>query len=175
MGDTFVEQIVKKKLNGKDYMIMLGLSLAAAVVLFLAVAFLGSYIGIPMLIMLAVGIFYGYYKLITMRNLEFEYSFTNGDLTIDKIINRQRRKRLTSFDVTTVEEMGKYDAAKLEHRNFDKRMFVGTDESGKNCWYVACRGPKTGHLLLVFEPEERVLEAMKPYLQRQVRVDAFGR
>ena len=175
MGDTFVEQIIKKRLNGKDYMIMLGLSVAAALIVFLAFMFLTAYIGFPMFIIVACGIFYGYYKLVTMRNLEFEYSFTNGDLTVDKIINRQRRKRITSFDVKTVEEMGRYDAAKMQHRSFDKRLFVGSDESGKNCWYIACRGPKTGHMLLVFEPEEKVLEAIKPFLQRQVRMDAFGR
>ena len=172
--DTFVEQIVKKKMSAKDYLIMLGLAFAAVALLFICVNYLFQYLQL-MIFMVAIGIIYGYYKLVTMLNLEFEYSFTNGDLTVDKIINRQRRKRLTSFDVKTVEEMGKYDAAKLQNRSFDRRIFAGTKESGEGCWYLACRGPKTGHLLLVFEPEEKVLNAIKAFIPQQVRVITFGR
>ena len=172
--DIFVEQIVKRRFGAKDYAIMVGISFLAAVVVFLSVMILSGYVG-GIAFLVAIGALYGAFRLIMARNLEFEYSATNGDLTVDKIINRQRRKRVVSFDVKNAEEMGKYNAAKLQHRNFDNRYFVGEYEDGRDCWYITCRSQKTGHILVVFNPEERVLEAIKPFLQRQVRIDAFGR
>jgi len=172
--DIFVEQIVKKRFGGKDYAIMAGISILAAFLVFLCIMILVGYVG-GLAFLVAIGVLYGAFWLIMSRNLEFEYSVTNGDLTIDKIINRQRRKRVVSFDVKNTEEMGKYDAAKLQHRSFDNRYFVGEYEDGRDCWYITCRSQKTGHVLVVFSPEERVLEAIKPFLQRQVRMDAFGR
>ena len=172
--DVFVEQIIKKKFSGKDYAIMAGISVLAAVLVFLCVMILVAYVG-AIAFLVVIGVLYGAFWLIMSRNLEYEYSVTNGDLTVDKIINRQRRKRVVSFDVKNAEEMGKYDAARLQHRNFDNRYFVGVNEDGRDCWYITCRSQKTGHILVVFSPEERVLDAIKPFLQRQVRIDAFGR
>ena len=63
------------------------------------------------------------------------------------------------------EEMGKYDAARLQHRNFDNRYFVGVTEDGRDCWYITCRSQKTGHILVVFSPEERVLDAIAVFTE----------
>ena len=78
--DIFVEQIIQRRRSGTDYLIYVGLSLA-----FLVICFLGLFV-IPMfgfLVIIAAG--YGMYWVVTSRNLEFEYSVTNGDLTIDRI------------------------------------------------------------------------------------------
>ena len=106
--DVFVEQIVKKKASGMDYLIYLGVIIAAIILITLSMLFIPA-----LTIMVLAGAIFGAYYLITMRDLEFEYSFTNGDLTVDKIMHRRSRKRLISFDVHTVEEMGKYDPQKL--------------------------------------------------------------
>ena len=100
--DVFVEQIIKRRHNAMDYLIYVGL-----IVAFFIVCFAGLFIIPSFGILLIAAAGYGAYWLITSRNLEFEYSVTNGDLTIDRIINRQRRKRVISFDCKNVEAMGK--------------------------------------------------------------------
>jgi len=172
--DVFVEQIIRRKLNGKDFAISIGISLAGAIVLFLCLTFGMTYLG-AMAFLLMIGAVYGVYWVIMSRNLEFEYSVTNGDLTIDKIVNRKKRKRIISFDVKNAEEIGKYDETRLQHKNFEKKYFTGVHEDGRDSWYITCRSAKTGYVLVVFDPEERVLEAIKPFLPRQLRFEVFGR
>ena len=170
--DVFVEQIIQRKHSGTDYLIFVGLSLA-----FLVIVFLGLFV-IPMFgFLLIIAAAYGGYWLFTSRNLEFEYSVTNGDLTIDRIVNRQRRKRVISFDCKDTEAIGKYKAVDHQSKHYDKKFFVSqkADGSDEGAWYITVRSAKYGGLcLVVFNPEERVLDSIKPFLPRQLAFEVFG-
>lgn len=166
--DIFVEQIVKKKFGAKDYALSFLTVFGGLVILFLCVAFL------PQALFLAlVGVCFGAYVVITSRNLEFEYSVTNGDLTIDKIINRRKRKRVISLDLHNVEEMGKYSVEAHKAKTYAKRYVAAGTDDGQGGWFLNVRQPQTGSVLVVFDPEEKVLNAVKPFLPRQVSVSAF--
>ena len=91
--DIFVEQIVKKKFGPKDYAIVAGVVLLGLIIVVLSMMFL---YGIALIALILVG--FGAYYIITSRSLEFEYSITNGDVTIDRIIYRRKRKRVISID-----------------------------------------------------------------------------
>ena len=166
--DVFLEQIIKKKASGIDYLIYLGVIVAAIILLLASMIFIHT-----LSAMVRAGAMFGAYYLITMRDLEYEYSFTNGDLTVDKIIHRRSRKRLISFDVHTVEEMGKYDPQKHAARDYSKRLIVSQYADGRDSWYMTFRHSKFGNTLLVFTPDEKILAAVKGFLPRQVAVDAF--
>ena len=168
--DVFVEQIIKRKLSAKDFLIFFGILILGVVLILASMLFLPS-----MFFLVVIGVCVGGYFLMGTRNLEFEYSVTNGDLTVDKIINRRSRKRVISFDVHDVEEIGKYDAARQAGRQYDKKIFVSTTDEGKDGWFLHFRHKDFGNTLLVFSPNERVLEAIKPFLPKQVAFSAFGR
>lgn len=166
--DIFVEQIVKKKFGAKDYAITALTVFLGLIILFLCLAF------VPSILFLAlVGVCFAIYYIVTSRNLEFEYSVTNGDLTIDKIINRRKRKRVISLDLHNVEEMGKYNAEAHKAKSYAKRYMTGQTDDGRGGWFLSARQPQVGNVLVVFEPEEKVLKAVKPFLPRQVSVSAF--
>ena len=166
--DIFVEQIVKKKFGAKDYAITFLTVFAGLILLFLCLAFF------PVaLFLVLVGVCFGAYFIISSRNLEFEYSVTNGDLTIDKIVNRRKRKRVISLDLHNVEEMGKYNPEAHRAKNYVKRYMTGKNDDGRDGWFLCFNQPQTGMALVVFEPEEKVLNAVKPFLPRQVSVSAF--
>lgn len=166
--DIFVEQIVKKKFGGKDYAIVALTVFLGLVILFICMAFFP-----PALFLALVGVCAAAYFIITSRNLEFEYSVTNGDLTIDKIVNRRKRKRVVSLDLHNVEEMGKYSAEAHRSKSYAKRYMTAQTDDGRGGWYLCARQPQTGNVLVVFDPEEKVLNAVKPFLPRQVAVSAF--
>ena len=99
---------------------------------------------------------------------------------MDKIIDRSRRKRLVSFDMKDVEEIGKYtqeNAKSLSQKNTKLKLFAGENEAGlsENAWYILCNSGKYGYLMLVFDPDERVLEAVKKFLPASVRIKCFER
>ena len=120
---------------------------------------------------------YSVYYVISSRSLEFEYSITNGDIAVDKIINRRNRKRLTSFDAKAIEEMGKYteNAQKLKGKRVDKTIFAAETDDGKDAWYIIAKSRKTGLTLLVFSPDERCIDAIKPFMDRRLKFEIFGR
>ena len=174
--DIFTEQIVKRKFSGKDWGISFAASLAAVVLIYISIFILLPLTGMPLIpLVVLVGSIYGVYWVVTSRNLEFEYSVTNGDLTVDKIINKRRRKRVVSFDVHNTEEMGKYNAQRMAQRQVEKVLMAAETETGENAWYMMVRTAKYGRTLLVFSPNEKVLDGIKAGMPRQMRFDVFGR
>ncbi|MEG2669263.1 MAG: DUF6106 family protein [Oscillospiraceae bacterium] len=117
--DLFFEQIVKKKRTGLDFLrvfacIFLGLIVVMALFLFSGLPGLGFIIFVVCCI-----IIYFLYMLITATNLEYEYTFTNGDLDVDKIINVRSRKKLIQLNAREIEVMG---SAKNSRHEFEKYL-----------------------------------------------------
>jgi hypothetical protein len=168
--DIFIEQLVKKKSDAKDHLISAGVILAGVLLVLLSALFFP-----PLAIPVLAAVCYGAYYLISSRSLEFEYSVTNGDITIDKIIARRRRKRMISIDAHTVEEMGKYSPQKHHAKTYGARIVASETEDGANAWYFCAHHPKMGNVLVVFSPNEKTLDAIRPFLPRQVAKNAFGR
>lgn len=168
--DIFVEQIIRRKSSPVDILIGLGVTLAGLVLMIACFLYIPSF-----LFFVFAGVCFGIYWVVSSRNLEFEYSVTNGDLTVDKIINRRSRKRVLSLDCKDVETMGKYKASEHASKSYDKKFFVGILANGVDGWYVSARTQKYGHVLLVFDPNDRVLDAMRPFLPRQLAFEVFGR
>lgn len=175
MTDVFVEYMVKKKTGSKDILMSLGVSILGAILIFVSIFLTPVSPMIPFLVI--CGVIYGVYYVISSRSLEFEYSITNGDIAVDKIINRRNRKRLTSFDAKAIEEMGKYteNAQKLKDKRVDKTIFASETDDGKDAWYIIAKSRKTGLTLLVFSPDERCIDAIKPFMDRRLKFEIFGR
>ena len=110
--DTFIEQIVPKKKDGKEWAIIVAV-IVGLLVVFLALFLFSGYPFVLMLMpFLLVGAGYGGWYLLTTQNKEFEYCVTNGDIDIDCIIARRRRKRLVSVAGRKIESLLPYDSAK---------------------------------------------------------------
>lgn len=64
----------------------------------------------------------------TLR-LEYEYSFTNGDLDVAKVLNNSRRKYLTSLPMKNVEACGD-----VTHQSFQR--YLSMREVKKHNWFL---------------------------------------
>ena len=159
----------------KDIAISIGAAVLGAILIMVGILFTPVAPMIPFLVL--CGSVYGVYWVISTRNVEFEYSITNGDISIDKIMNRKSRKRLTSFDAKNIEEMGKYEenAQRLKSKRVDKTIFASQTDDGKDAWFVVAKSRKTGLTLLVFSPDDRCIEAIKPFMDRRLKFEIFGR
>ena len=130
---------------------------------------------ITLLVVLGAG--FGGYKLMTMRMLEYEYSLTNGYVAVDKIMNRSSRKRMTAFECNTAEDIGPYNQneARLKNQSFDARIFATEYADHRDAWYMVVRSQKTGKTLVVFNPDEELLEGIKKFIPRPLKFEKFGR
>ncbi len=160
--DIFVEQIVKKPSGRKEMLLKALIGIGAGLISAVGVLLLGSYA-----LVVIVGVFYGAYWLMTGLDCEYEYIVTNGEIDIDKIVAKRKRKRLITIKASTFESYGEYkDAPKLE----SNVTVVKADGNGDNpLYYADFKHNSIGNARLVFSPNERVLEALKPFLPRSIR------
>ncbi len=172
--DIFVEQIVKKAPNGKDtakkVLMVAGMCLLAAVLAFV-IMYIPAFSGVALLLLF--GMVYGGYYLITGLEVEYEYIVTNGEIDIDKIIAKRKRSRLITVKVSSFEAFGKYADAPDIDSGVTTVNAVGVSLSGAETteWYADFNHPSAGKVRLIISAEDKVIEAIRPFLPRQLKVN----
>ena len=169
--DTFVEQIVVKKKDTKDKLLILGVAFAAFALMGLALLFLGGIGLISLAFILWVALGYGAWWLITNQNVEFEYSITNGDVDIDRIVARRKRNRLVSVRGQKIEAAGQYDPARMQNRPFDRTVMAAPSLGEEGLYYFTYHSKKNGSTIVIFQPDERVKDAFYKSLPKLVQLD----
>lgn len=169
--DTFIEQIVPKKKDAKEWSVIILVVVAFLAVL--AAAFLAS--GIPGVALFApilvIGAGYGGWYLISSQNKEFEYCVTNGDIDVDCIVARRKRKRIVSVAGRKVESLLPYDKNKGT-AGYQRVVVAAPSLQEEGLWCFTYHSKKNGHTLVVFQPELRVLRALYSGTQKLVQLDA---
>ena len=168
--DTFFEQIIAVKKNGKALAAIIGIWLAAFIVCFLLIMFMG-FLG-TFSLLLAAGVLFGAYKLCTRFNLEYEYIVTNGTMDIDKIINKSSRKRILSFELATVSRIEKFNPAQLSGVNA-KELFITCNQDDPGAYLMVSATEGKGTSYLVFAPDERVRSAIVKFVPKFISNSAF--
>ena len=168
--DTFFEQIITVKKNGKAVAAIIGIWLAAFIVCFLLIMFMPFLSTFSLL--LAAGALFGAYKLCTRFNLEYEYIVTNGTMDIDKIINKSSRKRILSFELATVSRIEKFNPAQLSGVNA-KELFITCNQDDPGAYLMVSATEGKGTSYLVFAPDERVRSAIVKFVPKFISNSAF--
>ena len=92
MGDYFIEQLVKRNATIGTILAKAALILVTVLSLFVMLLFpLGIWLTI---ILVVVDVF-----LFKRMDVEYEYSFYNGELDIDKVMAKESRKRQFSMTI----------------------------------------------------------------------------
>lgn len=157
--DTFVEQIVRKKKDAKEWLIIIGVLLAAVLLAAVLWVYLGS---LGALLIVAAG--YGAWWLITSQNKEYEYCVTEGDIDIDLITAKRKRKRVVAVSGGKIEKLLPYTADVSLH-GYQRVLVAAPSAKEAGLWYFTYHSKKNGHTLIVFQPTERVLRALCGGLQ----------
>lgn len=153
MGDIFREQLVEVKQTSATTMKKTGVIIVAIIIALVAITFGGAFIG-PLVV---VGVIIGASYLIKSMNLEYEYILTNNELDIDKIMNKERRKRLLTVDIKEINVMAHIDDGmrKGELERAQKTIDVSSGEKGSNTYVIVFNHNET-LTKLIFEPNEDV-------------------
>ena len=139
MSDLYTEEIVKKEKTMKDTVIRV-LLIAGTAVAVLSLMVLG-WLSIILIIAFAVA---DYFVLPTLE-LEYEYLYVNGEIDIDKIMSKQKRKRVFSGD--------DFSSGKKDAKTYT--MILKKDQ---------------GMEMVIFEPGEVMLKDMKRMAPREVHL-----
>lgn len=160
MSDFYTEQLIKKQPNGKDTLKKAAL-ISIAIVSVLVVFIFPLGLLIPIVVIALV------YYLLTRLDVEYEYLYVNGDLDIDKIMHKSRRKRVFSVNVKEMELLAPEGDARLnEYRNAKViDLSSGPNTDGR---YVLVSGKKGEMTKMIFEPNETIIEGMFLMAPRKV-------
>ncbi len=178
--NNYCEQIVKKKMSPQTVSgIVIGLILVTIIV-FVSV-YLSTYFGwlVPVaLLMFGLGAYLIYY-IIVNSGVEYEYTFVMGELRIDRIKGKARRKRITVFDVKSIDKMDKLIDPETGKRNIDisKHSLVlraAINETDPSTYYVIIHDKiRQKPAVLLFCPDERTMSMIQPYFSIALKKKFF--
>lgn len=157
MGDLYTELLVKKDRTAKDSLIKYGLIGATAVcafgALFLHIIFLIGAIVFGIL----------WYFMVPKTDLEWEYLFVNGEMDIDMVMAKSKRKRAKSFDLREADLVAPLDSHRMDYYNNNKQMKVLDYSSGnpQHKRYAVITRLDNAACKIIIEPDNNLVELMK--------------
>lgn len=174
--DVFLEQLVKRKMTPFDMLMNALIILAAIAAVILLMGPLQALIPdfASIFLLCSIGAVIGAIYLIYSKNVEFEYIYTNGELDVDTIIARRRRKRLVSVTCDNVTDIGIYRSDNTRQASCSK-VIDATSGEGKESWYMVLPHRVFGTTMLIFEPNAEMLECLKTGLPKELVRYAFNR
>lgn len=164
MSDTYVEWMVKKKTSmGMQFLKILTIMLAVVFVL----------VGMMILPALIIGVIMAVAAYFVTMNvdLEYEYLYLDKEITIDKIMNKSKRKRVVKYDVERMEilaPINSYHLDNYKNRNakaVDYSSGVGKQPDTRYVMYYE------GGVKVILEPSMEMVQAIKNVAPRKVFTD----
>lgn len=169
--DNFAEQLVEKNETASEktkriLMTVLGIT-GTLIFAVLGVLMLGSPVVSLVGFMLAAAAGYGTFNVMQSSYIEYEYAFTNGELDVDKIIAKKKRKSLISVEVRTFTAFGKYTEDIDEPDNMT--VVISSDNIASHEYYADFQHGVYGLTRLVFAPDEKMLDNINKFLPAKLR------
>ncbi|MBP5166784.1 MAG: hypothetical protein ILP09_05950, partial [Oscillospiraceae bacterium] len=147
---------------GGELLFRTGCILAGAALAVIAFFLTGAFFPLA-LALLAVG----EYFILVYTVEEFEYSFVDGELTVELIRGKRKRRKLFSCSCRDISRMAPVPAGGPEKTGFAAVRDVSAYAGDKDGWFFTAESQK-GKTLVIFSPNERMLGAFREYLGRKM-------
>lgn len=165
MSETYVECLIKAK--GSAFFKFLQFVLIVLAVLSGVSMLFTAYIG---LILAAVFGFAAYYAAL-QGNVEYEYLYLDKELTVDRISNQSKRKRVGTYSINDMEIVAPFRSYHLDNyknRQVQVKDYSIGEELKPDLRYVIYL---EGKEKIIFSPSEEMVKAMKNNAPRKVFMD----
>jgi hypothetical protein len=149
--------------------VLKGITLALTIVFFIS-AFLLGFGLVGMILMIASGV--AYYFVSLNASIEFEYQYCDREITVDKVLNKSRRKNIGKYDVGRIEAMAPSKSYHLDE--YKNKTYKVLDFSARE------KDPQPdptytiyydGKEKIILEPTKEFVEAIKNVAPRKVFLD----
>ena len=99
--------------------------------------------------------------------IEYEYSFFAGELTVNRILGNRTRKNLTKVRIqafSAVFAATELNQSKIEAFAAEKTIFAASEAKAENLWVALWEDAESGkRQALYFEPNEKAIKILKYY------------
>ena len=164
MNESYVECLVARRPSGGMK------ALKVALIVLTVIGVLLGMIAFPLLIVAAAAAVGAYFASL-YSSLGYEYLYVDKEISVDKILNKSKRKKAEKFEMDRVEIFAPVNSWHLD--NYKNRQFKTTDYSSG----VAGQ-PDGGYAIIyngerkiLFERNEEMVKAMQAVARRKVFLD----
>ncbi len=161
MSDFYTEQLIKKRTDGKD--IAMKILLIAVTVISFFIAFLMPFLLLLPIVLIAADIF-----LFRRMDVEYEYIYINGDLDIDKVMHKEKRKHMLSMNVQDMELLAPEGSFQLQSYRTGKVYDYSSGDPSATGRYVLVFTRSGETVKVLFEPNRDLVEGFFLLAPRKV-------
>ena len=167
MNEGYEEILVKKGKTPTDTILK---ALAIGVTSFLIIAGILLFNPIILVLGMIMGLL-SYYLILPNIDLEYEYLYVGGDIDIDKIMAKRKRKKVGTFSKDNLEIMAPTGSDHLSPylKNGKVKDYTSADPSVKT-WTLVYGGEKTSDIIRL-ELTDEIAQDMRRYAPRKVFFD----
>lgn len=157
MNNSYTEVLVKKEHRATDTLVKYGMYALTAV--FIVAGLLFS----PVIWVLAVAMLIGCYFVIPRTDLEYEYLFVNGEMDIDMIMSKMKRKKVCTISMSDVEIVALTTSHRLDFYHNNQKLTVKDYSSGNSTHkrYSMIVREKETLKEIIIESDEYLCDLMK--------------
>ena len=163
MNESYVECMVARKPN--PIATVAKISIYALAGAFCVMGVIGyTVMFVPGLVLIGLG-----YFLLPNLDLEFEYLYLDKEITIDKVLAKQKRKRIIVIDLNKMEKIAPINSHELDFYKSRKTPMKDYSSMMPDAkLYVLVYHDNTGEQLICMEPSAELLRAIKTVFPRKV-------
>ena len=165
MSDIFSEHLVKRNPKSSEQLMKYAL-IALAALLILGGLFVFGPLIYPGIILAVVL----YFFILPRFNVEYEYSYVNGEFDIDVIYSKSKRKHKETFSVTNVDcvaPLGSHQLDAFQH-DFTVTDYSALDPNNRPYVFVV---PQERRLIYMQIDDESLIQDLKYRLPRRFFTD----
>lgn len=170
MSDLYLEELVKRRRTGKDQAMRYALMAVTAVAVILALLTWNLIITAVAIAICVADIF-----IFPRFQTEWEYQYVNGELDVDRILNKAKRKRIASYDITKAELIAPAASHRFDYYNNNQKLKVcdysSCDPEREKLVYAMLIPEEAQLLKVLFEPSEHMVKDFRLKAPRKVFFD----
>lgn len=162
METIFIEELVRKKKTATDYLAVTGvLALGAALAATLLAVILPVFIKFgTVVLLLVIAVFYGIYYFLQSIDVEYEYALVNAEIDVDKIMGKNRRKRMVTVYLRNLEAFGTRKNPEFNRyieNSGIKKVYACRDKNADDVFFTVYDEGAT-RIMLLFNPSDKIID-----------------
>ena len=159
-----VAEANNKALKTKKLLFVVGYVLYGAIILGLGA---GSKIFLPLMCFIPLSLWVIVWLTWRFTQVEYEYSFFSGELTVNRILGNRTRKNLTKVRIqnfSSVFAATELNQSKIDAFAAENTIFAASEANAENLWVALWTDAESGERqALYFEPNEKAIKILKYY------------
>ena len=115
-----------------------------------------------------IGLGFATYFVFRNTNLEYEYSYFEGEMRVDKIMGKATRKKLATFDFNKMDMMAPVDSPRFHNAQGMKAVNYSTRSAEDTTYGAILYNDQNEQVFLMFTPNEELMAALQRLAPRKI-------